>query len=469
MFRRALHRIVKGRSWLGQWTPGFVLAVIATLVVLFYSIAPHWYDMERYWLAWLGERILGGSFPRAAGPESPFDLGHPWMPAEWFYAVAVAWTRAHGLFAAFAVLNGVAGAALLWWSLGACIARRVPGNVTFLVLAASLWPTIERYEVRAEAFGNAFLVAVLQWGAHPLRRFALLPLFALWANVHPSFGLGLLVLALQTVASARRKDLAGVALFAGCVLATLCTPFGVGLWEHLWWMSHGWVARVVPEWQPLLDAAPLRVLLLLVPLVSLLLRRGVRKRPLLDWSLWPITAAMALSSQRFLALATGAGAPPACGLFRQRDVSVPRVLVWAALVGVVWYCTRGVPGDVAMLASGGAPDRDFGVFLSAAAPPNVERKIDLDGKLVSCVPGWYCNAALFFGARTLYDGRTEPFSEQRIRELSASLRDPAILRKWPLDYAIVPPSSAGPLEADPSWSEVTRSQVMVVFRRTALP
>jgi hypothetical protein len=465
MMGRAIVRARSGRAWLGQWTPAFVLTLVATALTLFFSVVPHWYDMERYWLAWLGDRILHGSFPHAAGPESPYDAGRPWMPVEWLYAVAVAWMREHHAFVVFALFNGIAGVALLWWALGACIARRVPGNTSLLVCAACFWPAIERYELRAEAFGSAFLAAVLQWGGHAAKRFLLVPLFALWANVHPSFAFGLLVLALQTFPNVRRKDVAGIGVWAGCALATLCTPFGLGLWQHVWWMSHGWVARVVPEWQPLYVVAPLSVLLLFVPLVSFLERRGMRNRPFLDWSLWPITAALALASQRFLVLATAVGAPFGCGLFRQRDVAVPRAVVWIALAGVVWFGTRGVPGDVRFLAGGLAPDPDFGLVIASASPPVVERGIDLRGKLVSCVPGWYCNAALYLGARTLYDGRTEPFSEERVRELSASIDDPVILRKWPVDYAIVLPANAGPLETDPSWREVARSSVMVVFRR----
>lgn len=463
--RRAFLRAVARRTWLGQWTPAFVLTLAATALALFYSVVPHWYDMERYWLAWLGDRILSGTFPHAAGPESPYDAGHFWMPVEWLYAVVVAWTREHHAFVLFALLNGLAGVAMLWWALGACIARRVPGTVTFLVSASCFWPAIQRYELRAEAFGNLFLAAVLQWGADPVKRFVLVPLFALWANVHPSFAFGLLVVALQTAQSLRRGDPAAITAFAGCVLATLCTPFGFNLWQHVWWMSHGWVARIVPEWQPLAEADPAAILLLCVPLVSMLARRGIRKRPLLDWNLWPIASLLALVSQRFLALATGAGAPLACGLFRQRDIAVPRPVVWLALAAVVAVVAQGWPRDVMLAAWDGARDVDFGLLLTRASPPVVERRVDLGGKLVSCVPGWYCNVALYLGARTLYDGRTEPFSDQRVRELSESLTDPSILRKWPVDYAIVPPANAEALQAGGPWREVARSRLMVIFQR----
>jgi hypothetical protein len=220
MLRRAILRASAGRSWLGQWTPAFALTLCATAITIFLSVAPHWYDMERYWLAWLGQRVLQGDFPRAAGPESPYDVGHAWMPVEWLYAVLVAWTVTHRVYVGFALVNGLAGAALIWWALGACIARRVPGNVTFLVSAACFLPIIQRYELRAEAWGNAFLVAVLAWGGVAKRRLLLVPAFAIWANVHPSFAFGLLVLALQSVDRVRRGDRFAVAVFAACALAT---------------------------------------------------------------------------------------------------------------------------------------------------------------------------------------------------------------------------------------------------------
>src|SRR5262249_29403339 len=149
-----------------------------------------------------------------------------------------------------------------------------------------------------------------------------------------------------------------------------------------------------------------------------------------------------------------AGAPLACGVFRQRDVRVPSPVVWTALACVVVFAARGVPADARRLAAGAALDPDFGLLMAAGSPPLVGCELDFLGKLVSCVPGWYCNAALYLGAHTLYDGRTEPFSAQRVRDLSESLSDPGILRRWPVDYAIVPPDRAAPLNGDPEWREV---------------
>ncbi|HKE37023.1 MAG TPA: hypothetical protein VKB39_06305, partial [Candidatus Baltobacteraceae bacterium] len=117
LIRRAAARALAGRAWLGQWTPALFLVSVATLVALFYSIAPHWYDMERYWLAWLGDRAMHGDVPRVVGPESPYDAGRAWMPVEWLYAVAVAWTREHHVFVVMAIANGLAGVAILWWAL----------------------------------------------------------------------------------------------------------------------------------------------------------------------------------------------------------------------------------------------------------------------------------------------------------------------------------------------------------------
>jgi hypothetical protein len=421
--------------------------------------------MERYWLAWLGERAMAGQLPHAAGAESPYDLGRPWMPVEWLYATAVEWTRERGIFLPFAVLNGLAGAALLWWALGTCVARRVPGNVAFLVVAAAFLPLVERYELRAEAVGNALLVAVLLWGAHAKKRWGLVPLFAIWANVHPSFAFGLLVVALQTIDGVRRGDRAALAVFAACAAATLCNPFGIALWGHVAWVSQGWVSRIVPEWQPLLKTAPLDVLLLCVPFVSLLQRQSVRRRSIAQWALWPISSAMALGSQRFLPLATAAGTPSLCGGFRQRDLPVPRAAVWIGVATVAWLGLHGSAGAVQQLAAGTVKDSDFGLLVARSAPAAVEHTVDLRGKLAACAPGWYCNVALFLGGKTLYDGRTEPFSAARVRDLSEALSDPRVLDRWPVEVALVPPTAARAMLATRRWREVASSENVSIFKK----
>jgi hypothetical protein len=104
------------------------------------------------------------------------------------------------------------------------------------------------------------------------------------------------------------------------------------------------------------------------------------------------------------------------------------------------------------------------LVIARSSPAVVEHAVDLRGKLVSCVPGWYCNVALYLGARTLYDGRTEPFSAQRIADLSASLEDPSVLRRWPVDVAMVSPNDAPALRAA-GWREIAGSQFIAIFRR----
>jgi len=89
-----------------------------------------------------------------------------------------------------------------------------------------------------------------------------IPIFALWANLHGGFFVGLAALAVYTAVAAIEDLAAGNSLgrairlggvTAGCVLATLLNPDGIGNWFTVMRTMRNPITRaVISEWQPLL-------------------------------------------------------------------------------------------------------------------------------------------------------------------------------------------------------------------------
>lgn len=90
------------------------------------------------------------------------------------------------------------------------------------------------------------------------------PVFALWANLHPSFALGLIVCGLIFMGTlydvifvaqrplSNRDVLYGLAIFGLAALATLLTPYGAALHLQVWELvGSDFFMRLNTEWRPL--------------------------------------------------------------------------------------------------------------------------------------------------------------------------------------------------------------------------
>jgi len=210
---------------------------LLALPLLVRALVPAQFDTDRYWLAWLGERILRtGQIPRALGSESPLDAGHPWIAHEWLYALLAAVFRDHHAFALFALLNAIAVAALLFACAWLCERYRTNAVLASIVLGFTAFVLLARFSLRAENASDAALGALFPLAASRFR-WTLPVLFALWANLHAGFAMGLVLLAVW-LAFERGAVVERAALLGACAFATLATPFGVALWAYIWWVPH---------------------------------------------------------------------------------------------------------------------------------------------------------------------------------------------------------------------------------------
>jgi hypothetical protein len=155
-------------------------------------------------------------------PTKPLWVDHEWLSGVVFHAVQESSGDA-GLVLLRAAL-GVAAMALV---LAACRAKS-PWTVAFLALAS--WPLVAQgfnSVVRAQAFTFFFFGAFLYVLERGWRPWALVPLTALWANLHGGFVVGPILVLLH------HRRLASARLAFLCLAASLVNPYGLDYWGYL--------------------------------------------------------------------------------------------------------------------------------------------------------------------------------------------------------------------------------------------
>src|SRR5262245_26796036 len=225
-------------------------------------------DEDTWWHLAVGQYVVEH---RAVPTEVPFSrIGReehiPWVAYSWLHEVelyeAYRLGGFGGVIAFRHLLDSLTFVALAWFVLRGSGGRPLALIVLGLVTATLVPMMLERPWHYTIAFTTLTLHAVLDWRAgNPARRFWwLVPVFALWANLHIQFvlGLGLLGLGfgLTLVERCRRREslrpLAGwVGLSAGCLLATLLNPYHVRLYGVVWeYATQTGALRVVSELAP---------------------------------------------------------------------------------------------------------------------------------------------------------------------------------------------------------------------------
>src|SRR5579864_5371399 len=85
--------------------------VIAIFAARFIMSALYYqgHDADLAWQQWLGNYVLHAHhLPGKLGHETFTSAGSPWVPQEWAFSVAVAWSIAAKRFAALAIATTVA-------------------------------------------------------------------------------------------------------------------------------------------------------------------------------------------------------------------------------------------------------------------------------------------------------------------------------------------------------------------------
>lgn len=280
-----------------------------------------------------GDWILEHRAPPSGDPVLPLAAGMPLVDASWGSEALLAAVERAGnaarpgagfawlatlfallrlataslLFAAFR--RSVGGRATHWGALGLAFVLALgrgtagpwavfsPGTFGLLCLALLLaaWVRIEGDRIEADEAGEdrraLRALGIAGWVA----------LFAIWANLHVSFAIGVLAVGLvalgrliEAIVRARRESAGiwrtvvadrpfrrGFLLAELAAAATLLSPHGVELWLYVWRLPSSANLRDLPAWRALsVESGGGWPLLLLLGLLLVAFRRGGNRQPL---------------------------------------------------------------------------------------------------------------------------------------------------------------------------------------------
>lgn len=245
------------------------MTLVAVAAISLAAYALTFVELDLGWVLDNGLDTLARGIPRT-NDESFLEPGHPVVMHSWaanvLFAVAqlelggagIAWM--HGLLV---LLVAVCCGASCW--------QRAPGPLpaaTAALFGMLLVPYAFLY-VRAQLFSCAFLpvVVAVVMSRSPRGYLGLMPLLALWANVHGGFVLGLaLALGGLGIEASRaalgresRLSVRGcLALATGLVAATLLNPWGPAVYGQASSSSLGGHTGLLTEWYPAWHPAVLK-------------------------------------------------------------------------------------------------------------------------------------------------------------------------------------------------------------------
>ena len=317
----------RARLWLSRLLPsagGGVFMLTLSTLVLAPSGEGLLADLSFGWHLRAGERFW--DLGRVAGldPFSYPQAGEPWIAWSWLYdLLAGALHRQFGR-AGLVLLAALLVATLFGWLSALTLARCRHAGLTFTLVALTGMSCVIHLLARPHLcawllFLGLYRILEAGTGPAPRRLWALPPLFILWANVHATFIIGLLLLlvyvavhlglaTLARAADSRRQAAERARHLAGwtaiCLAGSLINPYGWRLHAHIVsFLRRSQLINSIGEYSsPDFHALPGRAFLLLLLLSVGLLAAG-RPRPI-DWALAATAALIGVPSARNVPFAT---------------------------------------------------------------------------------------------------------------------------------------------------------------------
>lgn len=275
------------RGWLPLWVGVFAYAL------LFLAGDRLLVDPDTQWQITVGQWILD----HRAVPETDvysFTMrGQPWISTQWLAQVAYAQVHAWFGWAGAVVLAAAAGAAT-FVLLARFLGRSLSESATLVFVTVALALTAPHILARPHVLALPLMVMwigglIAAADKHCAPSFRLLPLMALWANLHGGFVFGLAMIApigldavVNAQSSMRKSLILRWAVFAfAALVASCCTPYG---WNSLLAsqkiLSLGGALPLITEWRAM-DFTHLRPFeVCLLGAIGLVLYRGIKLPPL---------------------------------------------------------------------------------------------------------------------------------------------------------------------------------------------
>lgn len=464
-------------------------AILAATVAILFGIlttARGLVDTDYYWHITAGRLVA----ERGVLTTDPFSYtwgGQPWTMHEWLgellmYCLVSATGVGVATFV-FGVIS-ISGPLLVAWTL-----RRtgVPMLPIALVTGLVAYLFANYATIRPQAI-SWLLLGILLSGLitvrpeHSWRPWLAVPLFALWANVHGLYVIGLGVLGVyvlftlagRTPMAPRRLEMLG--LLGGAFLASMATPAGpAGLLYPLRYIDAGdWGLRHISEWQSPNFHDPVS-LGLLVLIVAVLLN-GMRATP--GWQAFMAACGVvgALLAVRNVPLTAILAMPTlAVGLadrFPGRLTPRPERIARARR-----FMEIGVAGIVlvaAVIIVPRLPTVDGDQVIPRTLPVGAVDRLEIldpDARVFAEYHwgGYVIHEIYDSGGRVFVDGRNDMYDE-RILEDYVSIRNAepgweSLLDSYGADAILLPPEAAlvAGSAQDAGWCQADRDEVAVLL------
>jgi hypothetical protein len=220
-------------------------------------------DPDTLWQITVGQWIIDHGAVPTTDIYSFTMRGQPWISTQWLAQVMFAKTYALFGWSGPVVLASMAIAAT-FALLATFLSRRLADSTTLVFVAAALALTVPHLLARPHALALPVMVAwvgglIAAADRREAPSFALLPLIAVWANLHGGFVFGIMIVApialdcvVSADASARKALLLRWIAFGLAALASsCCTPYG---WDSLLAsrkiLELGSALPLILEWKP---------------------------------------------------------------------------------------------------------------------------------------------------------------------------------------------------------------------------
>jgi hypothetical protein len=452
------------------------LGVVVGVVLLWHQALFNGISGDVFWQWTAGRWMLAHHRVVTADPFSYTLHGHPWFDQEWgFELLLAAVMRLIGPVTFWLFSAGLSSLALL--AVVALVRRRGAGWTATGTLALVVALVLTAFlKDRPQEFSYVFfplLLWILTVARQQPRWLVLVPVMVgVWANIHGSFLLGLLVVLLEAlwawvpVAGQRIVTLTlnrrhAVATLGASAVAVLVNPHGFGLYGYTWANTFNpIISAVIQEWQSPNFHSVFLLLVVAGPLAATLLWLAFGEGQA-NWSDVVLTGGLlvaTLHAVRFLpywAEAWAALAPA----FRPWSLWSRR-LPWvigvplAVVLGAVWWAGRVVPP--------GTP---------TAVPARAVTYLQHHPGRVFSRYRWG-DYLIFRGVPVFIDGRTNLYAGTGVLGEYLALRnltrDPdPILHRYHVEYVLWPPET--PLSVflshDRRWRLVWHSATADIFRR----
>ena len=209
-------------------------------------------DGDPLWAIAAGKWVAVHNAVPAADPFSWTAWGKPWMAPEWGYDLLAYLLASRLGYYGLMLLTwvGLAGFYMFLWLLVRKEAKSSQAVMMVFTIAASLsGPFImARPQVFSYFFFAAFMYVLScrkEW------RWALPFLTLLWANLHASVVLGVIMVGFEAAMWFMfERDRSMLLVTGTCFLASLANPKFLGLWRYTLWLSTNQWNRQVIEWRP---------------------------------------------------------------------------------------------------------------------------------------------------------------------------------------------------------------------------